>query len=35
MILGLRFVQGEAFEDERGGLLRGFVVELNEASVFI
>ena len=28
MVLGFAFVQGEAFEDERGGLLRRLVVEV-------
>ena len=31
MILEFVFVQGEAFEDEAGGLLRRFVVEFDEA----
>ncbi|MGH8471274.1 MAG: hypothetical protein ACREVJ_02195 [Gammaproteobacteria bacterium] len=30
MIFGFAFVPGEAFEDERGGLLRRFVVEFDE-----
>ena len=31
VVLGLAFVEREAFEDERGGLLRRFVVEFDEA----
>ena len=34
VVLGLAFVEGEAFEDERGGLLRRLVVEFDEAGIF-